>query len=128
MSAPAAIPLPRTGKRCHARLRVRLPAKLITLDGDYRVVLCDLSQSGARIGQPGLPLLQGQAILLWDKYEAFGRFAWCRAGLAGLAFLDPIPPAWVLATRDLDDAHHLPDDSELQRRHAREWVTGRNRV
>lgn len=117
-----------TGKREHSRLRVRLPSKLVTLDGDFRVVLNDLSAGGARLSKPGLMLAAGDAVLLWDRFEAFGKLAWCRSGLIGMRFEEPIPTEWVIATRQLDSAAHLPDDEELKRRVAREWVMGKVRV
>jgi hypothetical protein len=117
-----------TGKRVHARLRVRLPAKLITLDGEFRVVLCDLSTGGARVGKPGLTLAGGQAILQWDRFEAFCSVAWSRSGLVGVRFEDPITKDWVIATRELDGVAHLPKDAELERLAAREWVLGQVRV
>ncbi len=118
-----------TGKRSDARLRVRLPAKLITLDGEFRVVLCDLSTGGARLGKPGLVLSSGEAVLLWGHHcEAFGRLAWSRSGLAGMHFDEPISKDWVIATRALDCTERLPDDRELRRIEAHDWFTGKARV
>lgn len=117
-----------TGKRGQARLRVRLPAKLITLDGEFRLVLCDLSTGGARVGKTGLMLSGGQAVLLWDRFEAFCTIAWCRSGLVGVRFEDPIPKEWIIATRELDSMARLPDEQELRRLEAREWVMGQVRI
>ena len=117
-----------TGKRAQPRLRVRLPAKLITLSGEFRLVLCDLSTGGARVGKPGLVLEGGQAVLQWDRFEAFCIVAWSRSGLVGVRFEEAIPKAWIIATRELDNIAHLPDDNELQRRAARDWVTGQARI
>ncbi len=113
------------GKRAHARLRVRLPAKLITLHGECRPALIDLSAGGARVGKPGLECHPGKAILQWAGYEAFGQIVWARDGLAGMRFEEPIPDAWVMATRKLAEDAPLPDDAELHRRIARDWVGGR---
>jgi hypothetical protein len=117
-----------TGKRGQPRLRVRLPARLITLNGEFRVVLCDLSTGGARVGKPGLVLDGGQAVLLWESFEAFCAVAWCRGGLVGVRFEDPIPNDWVLVTRELDSNSNLPPDAELDRRAARDWVLGQARI
>lgn len=117
-----------TGKRRHARLRVRLPAKLITLDGEFRVVLCDLSTGGARVGKPGLVLNGGHAILQWGRFEAFCELAWCRSGLIGAQFEEPIPKEWIIATRELDSAERLPDEEQLKRAVARDWVSGQLRL
>jgi hypothetical protein len=45
----------------------------------------------------------------------------------GIAFFDPIPPQDVLATRELDDTAHLPQDRDLLRQAARHWVEGSTR-
>lgn len=113
------------GKRAQGRLRVRLPAKLITLHGEYRLALIDLSTGGARVGKPGLDCQPGKGLVQWAGYEAFGRIVWARDGLAGVRFEEPIPDEWVMATRRLAEAEPLPDDAELHRRIARDWVGGR---
>ena len=113
------------GKRAHARLRVRLPAKLITLHGEHRLALIDLSTGGARVGKPGLDCPTSKALVQWAGYEAFGRIVWARDGLAGVRFEEPIPDEWVMATRQLAENSPLPSDTELHRRAARDWVGGR---
>lgn len=113
------------GKRAHARLRVRLPAKLITLHGEHRLALIDLSAGGARVGKPGLDCHTGKALLQWAGHEAFGQIVWVRDSLAGVRFEEPIPDDWVIATRRLAEDSPLPDDTELHRRAARDWVAGR---
>ncbi len=63
-----------------------------------------------------------------DRFEAFCTIAWNRSGLIGVQFDEPIPKAWVIATRDLDSVAHLPNDNELDRRAARDWVHGQIRI
>lgn len=116
------------GKRSESRLRVRLPARLISHHGEYNVVLRDLSQHGASIERAGLPQQSGDAVLIWGKYEGFGKVKWSRDGRCGILFYDEIPPKWLIATRDLDDAEHLPEDRELHRQAAGAWVAGRSRI
>ena len=116
------------GKRLASRLRTRLPARLVTLDGEYRVILLDLSCTGASVRRDGLLFEAGNAILQWMGHEAFCIARWNQAGQCGLAFDQPIPLEWVLATRDHDATERLPDDAELERHRAREWVTGVARI
>ena len=111
------------GNRSASRLRTRLPARLITLNGELRVVLQDLSRSGAGLSKSALPR-SGSAVLQWFGYEAFGAIRWSVAGQCGIEFDGLIPQAWVLATRSHDARERLPDDDEMVRRGAREWVTG----
>lgn len=107
---------------------MRLPVRLITRSGEYAAVLADLSCRGARVERANLPAQAGEAVLLWGSYEAFGRVRWCAHDRCGICFYDPIPYAWVLATRRRNDAEALPEDRELVRRLARDFVTGQRRV
>lgn len=116
------------GKRLANRLRTRLPARLITLDGERRVVLQDLSCTGAGIIRPDLPRDCGQAVLQWYGYEAFGTIRWLTGRHCGIEFDTPIPEAWVIATRSHDARERLPDERELSRRRARDWVAGVVRI
>jgi hypothetical protein len=116
------------GKRLASRLRTRLPARLVTLDGEYRVILLDLSCTGASVRRDGLAFKAGNAILQWMGHEAFCLARWNEAGQCGLEFDKPIPLEWVLATREHDAAERLPGDDELVRRRAREWVAGIARI
>lgn len=112
------------GRRGRSRLRVRLPGKLQTRTGTSRVILIDLSTTGARIASDNLPKVGTEAMLHWDRYEAFGEVVWAGGVQFGLSFDDPISEEDVLATRELDDVARLPQDEELLRRAAREWVEG----
>lgn len=115
------------GNRSASRLKTRLPARLITLEGELHVVLLDLSCTGAGLRRTALPLT-GEAVLQWFGYEAFGTIRWSESGQCGVEFEQPIPYAWVIATRNHDAAERLPDDHELNRQQARDWVAGRVRI
>jgi hypothetical protein len=116
------------GKRAESRLRVRLPARLVTLDFNRSAMLRDLSKSGARVETTGLPLKCCDVVLTWYKFEAFGRIMWSHSGESGIGFYDPIPPEWLIATRDFDQVDHSSDLRELNRRHAQDWVKGQTRI
>lgn len=116
------------GRRNRSRLRVRLPAKLETRTETSRVILADLSTTGARVLAEDLPKIGTEAVLHWDKYDAFGEVVWAEGVHCGIAFFDPIPEQDVLATRELDDAARLPQDRELLRQAARHWVEGSTRL
>ena len=116
------------GRRNRSRLRVRLPAKLETRTETSRVILVDLSTTGARVLSENLPKVGTEAVLHWDKYEAFGEVVWAEGVHGGIAFFDPLTEQDVLATRDLDDAARLPQDRELLRQAARHWVEGTTRL
>lgn len=109
-------------RRAHSRLRLGIPARLLTLEGQQWVTLVDLSQSGARIVLEASRYVGSGGLLRWLGYEAFGDAAWqCGEELA-LRFDEPVDPAWLIETRrrapaELDQNGHV-------RRAAREFVVG----
>lgn len=108
---------PRRGK---ARLRLGIPADLITVHGRHRVSLVDLSESGARLQCDSARISDG--VLKWLGYEAFGAVVWREGEEAGLHFDQPIEGAWLLDTRQW-----LPEiarETDGVRRFAKEWVAG----
>ncbi len=116
---------PTTGRREHSRLRVRLPARLTTLDGTSSAILTDLSFGGAKLAAK-CPLRPGQqAVLNWHTFEAFGTVSWVHDGMCGMHFDEYLAGKVLIETRDLDDADHLPSDRDLTRGAAREFVKGR---
>ena len=118
-----------TGRRREGRLRVRLAAKLITLDGEYRGVLADLSTRGARIEAGYGKLRPGQeAVMQWEGAEAFGIVTWVVDGSVGLRFYDPLDRCAVMAARRLDDRMRLVNDEDGVRQSARAFVQGAIRL
>lgn len=117
------------GRRREARLRVRLEAQLITLDGTIRMVMADLSRSGARITGI-LPRLrtQQQAIIQWNQFEAFGIIAWLAGDQCGLEFDEPLPTHILVKTREIYDSTPLKSERELARGAARAFVQGKVRL
>lgn len=118
-----------TGRRRESRLRVRLEAQLITLDGTARTVMADLSRNGARITGllPRLRVKQ-QAIIQWSQFEAFGVIAWVEGNQCGLEFDEPLPQAVLIKTRQIYDSAPLGSDRELARTTARAFVQGKVRL
>ncbi|MBC2652550.1 PilZ domain-containing protein [Novosphingobium flavum] len=117
------------GRRREARLRVRLEAQLITLDGTVRMVMADLSRNGARVSGhlPRLRLKQ-QAIIQWTQFEAFGIVAWIDGNQCGLEFDEPLPHQVLVKTREIHDTAPLQSDRELARGAARAFVQGKVRL
>ena len=110
------------GRRRHSRLRLNLPAKLITRDGTLAVTLLDLSFSGARLGLGAAPLRAGaSAVLSWASFEAFCTLVWVQDSTCGLDFEVPLHPQVLLATRDLADLAPRIDGNRVA---VRDWVTG----
>ncbi len=112
------------GRRRHSRLRVHLPARLITLDGTLPATLLDLSFRGGKVVLGTDILRRGaSAVLSWGPFEAFCTVAWTRS--CGLDFDTPLQPQILIATRDLADATPKVDASRVA---ARSWVTGGTRL
>ncbi|MFC3173418.1 PilZ domain-containing protein [Novosphingobium bradum] len=120
---------PMIGRRRDARLRVELTARLITLDGTIRAVLADLARWGARLAAPDAAIRPGQdAVLAWDRFEAFGTVVWCGDGYLGMTFDDPLAPAVLVATRMAQDARAMPLERQLQREAAQAFVNPRYKL
>lgn len=116
------------GRRREARLRVRLDARFISLDGTSRAVLADISENGARlVGMAGNLRPGDEGILQWGGREAFGVVVWAAEGQFGISLYDPVPHADIVATREMDDHQRLPSEKEIVRRAARAFVQGRFR-
>lgn len=116
-----------TGKRCEARLRTRLPARLIARQGECRAVLLDLSRHGCRLSYSGFKA-KGEVVIQWFNFEAFGEVVREGEGLIGVHFLEPIEEEWLVETRSIDDARHLPSEEGMLREDVRAWVSGEQRV
>lgn len=112
------------GRRARSRLRVRLPAKIITLHGEQTVILADLGYFGARITNGDPPREGAEVILQWGRFEAFGRVSWSANGAFGIAFFDALPADVLIATRDMDDNDRAPSEREQARNFARAWASG----
>ena len=112
------------GRRRDCRLRLTIPARVETIHGNYLAVLLDLSQSGAhfRVDEPlGSG---GDALLLWLGFEGFGRIVWSTTHHAGLEFDEMLPPATLIATRDLAEKDTRKDDHRQAFETARSWYHG----
>ena len=88
------------GRRRHSRLRLHLPARLMTITSTFPVTLLDLSQTGARI-KADTYQVAGDAVLTWDRFEVFCRIAWIGGEQCGLDFEEPIGQDILLVTRNL---------------------------
>ncbi len=124
---------PPIGRRGRSRLRTRLPARLITVNGQHEALLADISLTGAQVlvvNRRGIaePLRQGQdAVLQWNGFEAFGTIAWAESDQCGIAFEDMLSPQTVLDTRDAQD--HYSASAERRRallHNSRDWAEGRD--
>ena len=110
------------GRRRHSRLRVHIPARLITLDGTLQATLLDLSFRGAKVVLGSAALRCGaSAVLTWGSFEAFGTIVWTRDQSCGLDFETPLKPQILIATRDLADTTPRVDSNRVA---AKGWVTG----
>lgn len=106
-------------RRGKARLRLGIPAHLLSLHGHSRVTLLDLSETGARLQYDGDPVRD--VVVEWLGYEAFGKVVRRIGDEVGVRFDEPIAEAWVLDTRERLPA--IARDDQV-RRFAREWVRG----
>lgn len=105
-----------SARRSTSRLRLRLAGFADLHAGTLRVVLCDISQGGAKVFSHGALPAGRDVLLRWGPHEAFGTVVWEREGLRGVRFDEPLPAAVLVATRDMQDAGGLTRDQVA------EWV------
>jgi hypothetical protein len=116
--------MPQTGRRKAGRLRVELPAQLLTLDGHPKANLCDISRSGARL-RISHPLKIGDDVVInWLNFEGFGHVVWVKDEFAGVEFYDPIDEDILLKTREIIDYGLDPGEEGAAREAARNWYLG----
>ncbi|MDE2595735.1 MAG: PilZ domain-containing protein [Sphingomonadales bacterium] len=123
-SLPTQTPL---GRRLCSRVRLRLPAEFISLDGNHRCWLENLSTSGARLLIRDAPGNGAAGYLMFAGHEAFSRVVWHAWQSCGIAFDEMLPLETVIAMRHL--AESFPEME--RRRHdqsIRDWVQGRGRI
>ena len=114
------------GRRRHSRLRVDLPARLITLEGTFPATLLNLSFRGGKVFLGQTSIRPGaNAVLCWGGFEAFCTVAWSQDGNCGLDFDEPLKPHMLIETRDLADSSPRVDTSRTA---AQDWVIGRTKL
>lgn len=115
------------GRRNAPRLRLSIPARLITLEGTSRCILLDLSRTGAQIGLQH-PLRVGDgAVLQVAGIDSFGivtradrgQFGGCN----GFEFEDALIDDDVLAMRHYAASFEQEEQVSL-RREVEAWVKG----
>ena len=126
-AAPAADaddePLKNVGRRSAPRLRLSIPARLVTVSETRRCVLLDVSRSGAQISL-AKPLSVGEGgFLRFANSEVFVSVIREGTGLIGVEFDVPLSDEDVLAIRRYAEDYEA-DERNALRNEARAWVTG----
>lgn len=112
------------GRRRNSRLRLGVPAQLITLHGQFTASLADLSRSGAHLRTKGELFRGEELVVTWLGFEAFGTIVWTANGEAGLEFDEPLAEAILLQTRQQVDQGIAPSAEQAAYDGARSWYMG----
>ncbi len=119
-----AVPL---GRRGAPRLRLSIPARLVTLTDTRRCILVNLSRTGARIGLPEPLHKRAEVILAVAGIDQFGWVVGCemghKGGSNGIKFEKPLTDDHVLAMRDYS-ASFQDHEKRALLQEARDWVGG----
>jgi len=116
-------PLANVGRRGAPRLRLSIPARLVTVSGTRRCVLLDVSRKGAQISLRQT-LAEGEGgFLRFASYEVFASVIREATGLNGVEFDEEISDEDVLAIRRFAEAYEVDKRAALKAE-ARAWVTG----
>lgn len=116
-------PLDKVGRRSAPRLRLSIPAKLVTVTRTLPCVLLDVSRSGAQVSLPDPLPPEASCILQFATCEVFACVSRRGTGLNGLCFEDPLDDEEVLATRRFAESYQADERAALLAS-ARAWVTG----
>lgn len=112
-----------TGRRSAPRLRLSIPARLVTLYETRRCVLLNLSQTGAQIGLED-PLSEGDgAFLKVAGLDHFGGVVRKGPGTNALEFDVSLSENEVLSVRRYSECFE-EDERRRLRREVRAWVHG----
>lgn len=84
-------------RRIAARAAVNCPAQLETPGGTRNAMLCDLSETGARVEVRDPPKAGIVALIRIGPREVFCRIAWSGDGCCGVSFEQPLPRDLVAA-------------------------------
>jgi len=126
MADDPAIPV---GRRAAARLRLSIPARLVTLCDTRRCILVNLSRTGAQVGLEK-PLGEGEGVVLQIAgIDQFGDVVRCAVGssggINGIEFESGLTDSEVLALRHFADSFAGEENRQL-RNEVRTWVAGSN--
>ncbi len=114
---------PKTGRRAAARLRLALPAKLITIYETRQCIVSNLSETGAQIAIERPLALGDSAFLQCAGIDQFATVVRSNGGVNALHFEAPLTHDQVLAIRSVSE-----NFDEIERRSfrqiARDWITG----
>jgi hypothetical protein len=117
----------RAGRRAAPRLRLSIPARIVTRYDTRNCILIDLSCTGARVGLEA-PLRKGDAGLLQvggiEPFAEIVRVLHGEAGgVNGLFFDPPLHESDVLSIRAFSERYHA-DEQRALREEVRRWVSG----
>ncbi|MEE4205099.1 MAG: PilZ domain-containing protein [Erythrobacter sp.] len=117
------LPIPNTGRRGAPRLRVSLPAQLVSIEGKQPCVLMNLSRTGAQVAVVAAVRFGEGAVLRCAGLEVFGEVIRSEYGLNALRFEQPLSDAQVLEIRHYNDTFEDRERRALIDT-ARNWVSG----
>lgn len=88
------------GRRMHSRLRVSLPARVVSIHGDQRIQVENISQTGMKLRWKQQVRPHSDVVLSFAGIELFGKVVWATNENAGISLDQPLPVATILALRD----------------------------
>ncbi len=111
------------GRRASPRLRLRLPAHLITLEGQGPALLENISATGARVASRLGVRAGTSCVVRVQGLELFADVAWSINDRCGLVFERPLTQQQLLKMRELEG---VPTQNERSARQewARRFVEG----
>lgn len=116
-------PFAKIGRRGAARLRLSIPARLVSLYEAHRCIVLDLSRSGARVSLDHPLDIGDGAFLHLGEIDHFASVVRQSEGANGLEFDVPLTEEQVLSVRQYAEGFEAQVKREWRER-ARDWVMG----
>ena len=111
------------GRRNVARLRLYLPGRITTFEGELACFVENLSQTGARVIVIDSSRIGPSGILRCGDLDIFFDRVWVENGRAGLAFDETVTPETLHDLRRIHDNFDEIQRMEI-RNMAHDWVNG----
>lgn len=111
------------GQRAHARARLNVAARVVTIDGAASCTLVDVSCTGARLRAMTCPKVGALVVIERLPFELFGVVRWSGGGDCGIDFDQPLALDEVVTLRRYAEGEHARS-RQAEVDHVRSFVDG----
>jgi len=104
---------PELGRRRFSRLRVCIPARLVSIYGTQIVQVTNVGAAGVMVAWSERVRAGSEARLIGGNFELFGHVVWSEDQLGGVAADRPLSDALILSMRAVEPEAVKHDDNPM---------------